>query len=78
MGDDFEAVGAVVALTNFVHPSGLGGPGYDRAATYRTGCRRPPDPLVIECDRTLRMYNNQISEYLVSGNSAFWPDGRIR
>ena len=42
-----------------------------------TGCWRPPDPLVIECDPTLRMYNNRISEYLVSGNSAFWTDGRI-
>ena len=42
-----------------------------------TGCGGPPDPLVIECDLTLCMYNNQISEYLVSGNSTFWPDGRI-
>ena len=42
-----------------------------------TGCWSPPDPLVVERDLTLHMYNNRISEYLVYGNSAFWPDGRI-
>ena len=41
------------------------------------GVGGPSDPLLIECDPTLRMYSNQISEYLVSGNGAFWPDGRI-
>ena len=42
-----------------------------------TECWSPPDPLVVERDLTLRIYNNRISEYLVYGNSAFWPDGRI-
>ena len=42
-----------------------------------TGCWSPPDPLVVERDLTLHMYNNRISEHLVYGNSAFWPDGRI-
>ena len=34
-------------------------------------------PTLSNCDPTLRKYKNQISEYLVSGNSAFGPDGRI-
>ena len=42
-----------------------------------TGCWRSPDPLVVERGLTLRIYNNRISEYLVYGNSAFLPDGRI-
>ena len=44
---------------------------------FGTGCWSSPDPLVVERDLTLRIYNNRISEYLVYGNSAFWPDGRI-
>ena len=42
-----------------------------------TGCWSPPDPLIVERDLTFHIYNNRISEYLVYGNSAFWPDGRI-
>ena len=52
---------------------------YDTIVRRRigTGCWSPPDPLVVERDLTLHMYNNRVSEYLVYGNSAFWPDGRI-
>ena len=40
-------------------------------------CWSPPDPLVVERDLTLHIYNNRISEYLVYGISAFWSDGRV-
>ena len=52
---------------------------YDTIVQRRigTGCWRPPDPLVRECDPTLRMYKNQISRYQVSGNSLSWLDGMI-